>query len=327
MCILRKQLGTIMSRQTLNYIWVGPEAKTIAGGVVGHDIIGPTHLYPRIDHTMTKLKFWCLDQHKSHYEKQFNNTAIQVCSIEKYLAECSQKEGEISLFAQQVQSLMQRLIEAEGRGQIRDFVTIKEVFAFFLLFAEGKYILDTNVLPNLNDDTQKIIFPDYETFGLPKIHQRDAGDRVDVWMMYSPLEDRTHAKKSLELFLEKINKIENMFSIMPGYDYSGSGKALYIRSIEPTVMGAVLLGYETHSGLDQSKIHYWDTIEATAENNCVFIEELHLKKYFYNTHKAGNNKGSLRQDQTSPTFFSTRTVGRQSNVEGQQTDLLEINPL
>ena len=292
-----------MRKQTLNYIWIGPESNTIAGGVVGHDIIGPTHLTPRIDHQTTEIKFWCLDEHKSHYEKQFNTTTIQVCSIEKYLVSCLQKQGDIAFFSQQVESLIQRIIKAESRGRIRDFVTIKEAFAFFLLFTEGKYVLDTNVLPNLSDETQAIIFPDYDTFCLPKIHQRNANDRVDVWMMYSPLEDRTHAKKALELFLEKINKIETMFSMMPGYLASSSGMGLYRRSVEPAVMGAVLLDCESHKSLDQNKIHYWDTIESTTNTNSVFIEALHLEKYFYNTHKTQDTKEFMHQAQSSQTFF------------------------
>src|SRR3989338_8741143 len=114
-------------RQTVNYIWVGNSVKSEQ---LGHDLIGPVSMIPRIDHDNTKLVFWCLAEHGPYYEKKLQNLQITVRPIEGFVREQSiTRDSELKKLADDVGTLLEKILETEGRGTVRDFVTAKEAFA------------------------------------------------------------------------------------------------------------------------------------------------------------------------------------------------------
>ena len=68
-----------MRKQEVNYIWIGKPAEHIDGGIPGHDLIGPMHLWSKINLKTTTVIFWCLEDYLSHYQQAFTNTPVIVC--------------------------------------------------------------------------------------------------------------------------------------------------------------------------------------------------------------------------------------------------------
>ena len=120
----------------VNYLWIGPPANTISGGVPGHDVMGPLQMIGHIDDETTELHFWCLEEYCKQYQTIFLGKNITVNPIEKllYLVSAHGLEESTRDFSKKVSVLFQKLL-ATGRASIRDYVTLKDVFALFLFSA------------------------------------------------------------------------------------------------------------------------------------------------------------------------------------------------
>ena len=166
----RKQAET--STVNINFSWVGPPPEDLAG----HDTIGPSAFLKHLNASEEfsekshELTFFCLNQHQPHYQAQFQDTPMHVIGIETFLRECGEP-----LFAPTILELFKYFLSPE-RNSVRDRVTMKELFNFFLTYYKGGYVCDTNILPNEGFTT----LPALPNFALPWIEHQ-----ADVFVMYS----------------------------------------------------------------------------------------------------------------------------------------------
>lgn len=269
--------------QTLNYIWVGPPPGKMEGSVPAHDVIGPLNMVKQIDPQEACIVFWCLDQYMPYYQAKFSNTSIRVSSIEDCLVQMSgaeHKNNRCVEFATQLVVFKNKILNTEnGRGSIRDLVTIKVVFAYFLLYVKGGYVLDTNVIPDANA-SKKMTFPDYGTFKIPRIYRGNAQSSsphsLDIWMMYSP-RNHEYAEYIFTRCIRRLNWVEGKKTSYP--------PASYPYMVREAVTKALLLKGETNfcdlSDRTDSIRGFW---VAYVGGHSVSIPELSISKYFYNTH-------------------------------------------
>ena len=195
--------------QKVHYTWIGPVNPN------GHDVDAVLKMAKQINLAETQLYFWCVDAQAKKYKETFKNTSVIVKPIQSSLKERLENSR-----AQRMNNLLEKLLRNEGRGDVRDRVTLKEAFVFLLLGLEGGYELDSNVAPNIDGN---INFPDYNTFRMLAIHYpvkifRDA----DVGIMYSPHDDPSHALAAFDYFMDKIEEIENFKEILSKDDYKAA---------------------------------------------------------------------------------------------------------
>lgn len=193
-------------RQKVHYTWIGPVNQN------GHDVAAVLKMAKQINPDETQLYFWCLDEYAAEYKKIFENTSVVVKEIQNFLHDKLDNAR-----TQRMHNLLNKLLYDEGRGVVRDRVTLKEAFVFLLLGLKGGYALDSNVAPNTDE---KINFFDYKTFHMLGIHFpvrqfRDA----DVGILYSPTNDSSHALAAFDYFMDKIEKIENKKAEIPYEEY------------------------------------------------------------------------------------------------------------
>lgn len=256
---------------SLNYIWVG-KPRTDALDQLGQDVMGPVAMSECTDSTENPVFFWCLAEHKDYYDKLLRGQSIAVRAIETTVSEKIDPTEEGQL-ASEVLALINRILEKQNRSQIRDFVTVKELFAFLLLATDGDYVMDTNVMPAASH----VSFPTHPNFHMPAfVYPVEKHLDADVWMMYSPNNNRDHAKRALRYFLDSVNRIEK--EIFDREGYSGN----YRDSILHVVIKAALL-------LDdkQRDIHYWCATRLGSSFPVkVFFDKLGVMKLYFNTHGA-----------------------------------------
>jgi hypothetical protein len=145
----------------VHYIWVGPPSSFAhSSGVLGHDVTALYEMWQAVAHERKhQIVFWCLKEYVPFYtdllaECLLGANPVQIGSIESYLEDCMQDEGD-DLFYEEKQaydaylvSLFIQLFLREGeKSSIADRVSCKELFSIFLLRSIGGYILDTNVKP------------------------------------------------------------------------------------------------------------------------------------------------------------------------------------
>ena len=269
-----------MRKQELNCIWIGPPAERIDGGVPGHDLIGPMHLWSKINLDTATLTFWCLSNYLQHYQKAFLNTPVILSSIEELLSKST------SSAARSILTLKNRLLDkTTGRGEIKDNVTVKEAISLFILCERGGYVLDTNIMP-IRKNKALIDFSHYDSFMVPAIsaptlHNGSVCQRIDVWMMYSPPGNSSHAEKALNEFLEKTTILEPDLFIKERYtqQYFDTVRNFITRAVAANpIIGMI----EIEAMKD--KIQTWTTSAPANKYNYTVITGPSVVKYYFNTH-------------------------------------------
>lgn len=257
----------------LNYIWIGSPPDVKSGGVPDHDVMGPKEMSVRCN---LHVYFWCLDPYVQHYLKAFEGfNNISVCSVESLIKD-SQKIDPSR--AQQMSDILNRMLHSSGRGCIKDCVTVKDAFAFFLLAQKGGYVLDTNIVPA---SKKSVEFKEYDAFFLPKliadqeIIDEDARLTIDAWMMYSPSNHADRAKLCFDKYVEEWQQTELLFE-NEGYSttYAGTCGKNYVTAATLS---------DSKGRINENNLKYWDSI-VQHDNYCVEVPEIGVMKYYYNTH-------------------------------------------
>lgn len=266
----------------VNYIWIGPPPKgEKKREVTGHDVAGPLMMADCLTEN-THLTFWCLGEHKAHYEEVFKEKIatkkIEVKFIETFIQNLLNfhQSGSLypknhSIYLQDFSSLLKNILQ---RGTIRDFVTIKVAFSFLLLTFEEGYVLDTNIFPT--DTLQTVSFPHYDHFHMPLIPQDDEGPEMDMWMMYCPSDTNDTNKKWNEnqwrAFTDFIDCVKTFESHLTN-DFKSYEE--YSDEIGNFIVKALK---RNHKPLEN-----WLVIND--HNFRMIMKDLNLTKFYYNTHK------------------------------------------
>ena len=192
----------------LHYCWIGLP-RTINMNQPAHDLMGPIEMADLSDRIDTQIYFWHLEENTEYYQTLLAGKNIKPCAVESYLLEKAAQSGELGELASRILLLMNTLLDKKQyRKTVRDFVTIKEAFAFFVLAAEGGFVSDTNVLPAANHAG----FDSYPNFRMLGFHypitigHNDTD--ADVCFMYSPKNNPAHAIRALRNYLSAVDAIE-----------------------------------------------------------------------------------------------------------------------
>lgn len=270
------------SKRPIHFIWSGPPPIASEGGVPGHDILGPVQMASHVDTKNNEIIFWCLEEHLTHYQHKFHGMPITVQAIEPYLRDQKIKETETP-YAAEILLLISKLLETQERGEIRDYVTVKELMAFYLLYETGGYVLDTNILPNTG---HAITFPEYDRFMLPAHGNATANARkTDIWMMYAPPQHSRYAERALSQFLQSVTYAEE------GYFHPEMRLGYIAEFFEHMGKAGVTAATSDPHGLvypNSAIIGLWETTKQNAEDETYYslvVPELGLTKFYYNTHK------------------------------------------
>lgn len=216
-----------MTRVDANFIWVG-NPRTENTDDPEQDLMGPLSLNSEINLNTSRVNFWCLEKHTNYYRDKLKNTNIVVRSIESFVNEkknsapANQNDEKIKALAARVSNLINCILNTEGRGKIRDFFTVKEAFAFFLLASEGGWTLDTNNLFSRkyaqNKET-KITLPTYPNFHMPafqfpehaeSIPENELQHYVDVWAMFANKNNPDHSIAAANYYLDRVDRVDQL---------------------------------------------------------------------------------------------------------------------
>ena len=253
----------------LHNIWFG-NSKTTTIEKPGHDLIGAISFAAH-----TKINLWYSERYSQNYHHQLENTAIKPRCIESYLREKITQGGELGKLAADVQTLLTQILDSEARGTIRDYVTAKEAFGFFLLATEGGVLADTNVLFT----AEKLAFSDYPNFRMLGFHgsvETDENDAdVDVCVMYSNPNNPAHAMRALKIYLKLMGDIENNPNISKNSEH-------YNQAVLHCVIKAAL-----QKNYPDRDVSYFTALRLGRNFPVKIIDKnFRLLKRYYNTHGA-----------------------------------------
>ncbi|MDF1655601.1 MAG: hypothetical protein P1U34_10870 [Coxiellaceae bacterium] len=260
-----------MTRAVIHYIWIGPPPTLTSKTILGQDILGPKAF-------TAACNFWCLAAHEGHYKSTFAaQPNITVRAIEPHIANYTADE-KVGPLADQALALFDFHLNSAERDTTRDRVTIKDLTAYFLLYTEGGYTVDTNILlkkPEALVEQEKFGYPQYLTTG-----------SSDVWMMYSPQHfERT--RLSLETYIYLHQQANADRTLRPGTS------GYHQRCGEILVLHSLLL--KPSAALDSCHLDQatpWETKKNPRGTIC-YIECLGATKYFYNSHHLEASRNQL----------------------------------
>lgn len=291
-------LPSLIDMPALNYIWVGDDpakekdASSQSEGVIGHDTQAVIQMAKKVKPTQ-RIVFWCLDNQVPDYQRHLSTEKnIQVRSIEKFIEECmTSLRRDVADAAKKINEIMNKLLLTEGRNSIRDKVTVKEFFAFFVLKVLGGYTLDTNVMPQ---EHMEVNFPKVTSFCVPLIHHYHflMKDVFDIWMMAAQPNDPI-VNQTWDDFYLKWQELESTFS-SKSEEYYNSMVKLAARSINSAT-----------EKTDKTPI-YWQAnlLPQNEDTEISTVNELGIVKKYYKTHAF---KDSHELKTTAPIFKSTLT--------------------
>jgi len=267
----------------INYTWVGPP-----GNIKGHDIGGPIKMAKK--NKLNLIKFWCLDEHKEHYEKIYKDYPnIVVGGIESHIKSEIAKSPE-NLAAKNMLKMLGATLQSTGRNkdlEIRDRVTIKVAFNFFILQSVGGYVLDTNILPLLNES--KLDFSAKESLMVPAMREpvKKSAD-LECWMLYSPI---GNTKQAEEVFAKFHKSWENSEKDYLGSTNKGVSLESYHKSIAIGITRSIYTVYK------QGQVSLVATNQH--DSGCYAdAKEFGVRKTYSNTHKY--------KEKSKPSFFKSR---------------------
>lgn len=266
----------------INYIWVGKN-RSMNVEQPQHDLIGPLEMNLAINPDTTIIRFWCLMAHMDYYRSLLKDTSIMVESIESFIDK-QLDNPEMKQSAENVISLVDRVIK--NHYHIRACLTAKEAFAFFIMAAEGGYVLDTNVLPA----SKLVEFPTYPVFCMPAYHipvsSRENDNDADVGIMFSPPTNRDYANHALNYFLTKVNEInQTLFCV----DYTEE----YTTALLHVVIEAALNG---HSTSNNNEIDFWRAKRLGPGFPIQLKQPPYVEKHYSNSHSANRGNRSALHD-------------------------------
>ncbi|PIZ03550.1 MAG: hypothetical protein COY58_08825 [Gammaproteobacteria bacterium CG_4_10_14_0_8_um_filter_38_16] len=289
-----------MRASKIHYTWIG-EVKTTDLDHPGHDLVGPCAMMPLVDAEVL-IYFWCLKEYKDQFSALLAGKNIVVLSINALLVDKKDNEYVARILA------LQSILFSDGRGDIRDRVTFKEVISLLILYLEGGYAFDTNVLPAYNE---KMHFPSHPAFHMAAIDYPVKKNRdQDVWAMYSPQIDSRHVQSALERYLDCIEQIE--------YDREVAvrGKIFDYEQYKQNILDVIIEAASCRVGLQ-----YWFARHLGGN----FPVQLHLEhpkiiKYYANSHGAADR-------QTIPPFHLMVSKNDMSAVKEllKKDDNFDIN--
>lgn len=269
------------SPPTIHYIWAGGESK-----IPGHDIGGPIAMAEanKDNPRANPIVFWCLEKYKKHYEKKLQGRNIAVRSIESHIKEV---KDDLNLrdARKKLTTIYDASIKGQDRGTIRDKVTLKVAFSYFLLQSIGGYVMDTNIIPK---EEKAFTLPAKDKLSVPAIKNPEGPSGLECWMMYSPTAGNEQAKEIFDSFATGWRKteIERKQLIDSGKTLENYhlmlGLAIIIPIDEVYRKGEV--------GLFETKLH--------KNNAFVDVHELNLQKTYNNTHRPASEE----RDKVSPMF-------------------------
>ena len=175
----------------LNYLWVGRPSER---GPDGHDVAGPIAMAAAVDPHQV-IQFWCIGRYVPTYEAIFQGTRVRVRHIEHFIDSCGALKwwtlkarpawaaSRVACALRQV-LMMSGISEAENPN-IRDLIYFKDLFSFFVLYFQGGYTLDTNVLPMAGRTPR---FRDFSDMRAPIMEDRRAYDKT---LYHVPVADPT----------------------------------------------------------------------------------------------------------------------------------------
>lgn len=266
-----------------NFIWVGSpcDRETLqklnrSRALIGHDTWEVINISKQIKNP---VNYWCLDEYAAHYRKVFKDAKaenIKVCSIEQFLKECSESTDEFTKSGANFLLRIKNQLFAEGRGKIRDLVTFKAVFAFYLLAAklstqtEPKYTLDTN-----NEIAKQMQFlPVFPKFHAPFCFI-DKQPLFECWAMYSPANDET-ARRIFWYFTQEWHNVEDEFK------YNTYSKA-YHRRVGRLLINSIAFGKSSDFKKPTPDELKWEY--QAKKRDIMEVKALGIQKTYSNTHK------------------------------------------
>ncbi len=288
-----------MASPTLHYSWVGPPPGQ--SGVAGHDIAFPKLMSEQ--NQSNDIVFWCLDAHREHYEKEFqDNPNIKVKSFENLLNEHILSDSPFRERAQTMQTLMADLLSPE-KDWIRDRVAIKNILSVYLLMSQGGYTLDTNIQPLSG---QNIELPKQDNFAMAKQRGRS---RFDCFMMYANQQEN-----------------QSMFEAVFDKYARGLQESQSMREL-PSYYGETVAS-QFMTLLTESKPQ---PLEGDKDGFTMTFPELGLSKTYYNTHKVHNmNVPMLLAMITDNNMDGIRAyiaAGGDINAKFNRNNVIDLSPL
>ena len=276
--------NAIKEESTLvHFIWVGlPRIISDLGPpcVIGDqcDVAGPCSIVEKSQQSPnTVYQFWCQKKYQGFYNRYFQIEKINmtVCAIEDEL-------NKPSMFSEEVKQLYQLLL-SDTRGNVRDRVTFKELFCFYLLLMHPGYVFDTTLFAHGD-----IIFKKLTSCMMPKLFPWvNINYDVDVWASGSSDTNlaRTRAISMLSQFIHRIYATEGDY-LKNGYCEKKHSDE-YINAILHIVVKTMLLTDQDGTKPDLHGLNFWETIYTLPGYPVLILDEnLPLLKDYNNTHGA-----------------------------------------
>ncbi|MDF1654801.1 MAG: hypothetical protein P1U34_06765 [Coxiellaceae bacterium] len=253
-----------MRPQSIHYLWIGPPASKSSGVIGGQDVLGPKMF------TGDHCNFWCLEGYAAYYtEALAGKKNITVRSIQSYLLDCMATDSKMADTAKTALEFFAKLLAPE-RNKVCDRVVLKELMAYFLLYAQGGYVADSNVI---FDDPVKLV--SFDKLCCPHYGGKLTKSHVDIWLLYSP--------KGFERTGKSLNAFIAAHQLREGKVRHDSPTSEYHRQIPIIALGEALL-LESDRSPDPSQLGFW-RVEATDRNKSVIsCSKLSVRKLHFNTH-------------------------------------------
>lgn len=281
-----------MPAPTVHYLWVGPHPLLINAG---QDTVGPDLMRQKYPTDDQPIVFWCLDSEIDYYIDHFNKahpgrTPVKVKGIETYAHSLPPIPFEGSDLKQDFLDLMEKLKERaaqfpEKKDQIREWITLKEIFSYFVQLNESGFVTDSNCRPDGFDETQSQdrIKPLQPLEGFHCTFYPGNTGRPDPWLMYM---DRSSdglietAKSRFKVYATKVKKYlaacEDDDNYIPMENVKGE-RGLSIRGWIATQWCHVALATATPIQTKEPKSH--SKLRDSVQTPVGFIKRLHGSHY------------------------------------------------
>lgn len=267
----------------LHYTWIGPKPSK---AYLGHDTIGPDMM--RDKYPDQPIHYWCLEKHAENYRKYFTKRhkgkkRIEVHPIEPFVADRFKDFSDFILLL--LDTAEKHLSPVE---RIREYVTIKDCFQYFLQQHEYGYFIDTNVIPNPEmDPSESSFIPNLNYFSFPMIISsvgKTEKKIPDPWLMYSCEGDPYARLRFFHIFSE----------VQDEYKARGMDKG--------KINSKWLCRAFTKAAYD----NFGETNRIDVKHPMDSVRILHFQKRYYNTHRRSvvpfNAHYSLLEENTYQEF-------------------------
>lgn len=293
-----------MSRReqpVLNYFWVGLPANSNPKVISGQDIMGPV----KMSEVGQASRLFVPKDFADYYREVFENYSdVTVQPIEPFLLQCCRDDsGEASLLADRTLALFKYFLTS---GTTRNVVNAKNLLQLFVLYRQSGYAADSNILPvrGVKPDMKS-----YPTFMFPSYAAEPTKTSdIDGWLMYSPEPFASDACISLRFYLDMHEALINLVKAAKSNSMGGFSapqraamrqcayRILKTPCIDERLFHVFASEKNYHSACgkifvltvlekdSQSTKAFWQTT-VTSNKASIIIDELHIEKFLFNTHK------------------------------------------